>query len=120
MTDKEFRRLSRAELIEIIYQLKKNEETLKNENAALRRQVADRRLKISNAGSIAEATVALSGIFAIAQQTADMYVQNVCELSGNAELQAQQIITQAQWQAQQIIAKAEADAAVIRSGGMPQ
>lgn len=114
MTDKEFRRLNRAELIEIIYQLKKNEEVLKAENADLKRQLADRRVKIANAGSIAEATVALSNIFAVAQQTADNYLRDVHEMAATAEQHAQQICADAQWRAQNMLAQAEADCAAMR------
>ncbi len=118
MTDKEFRRLNRAELVEIIYQLKKNEETLKTENTELKRQLADRRVKIANAGSIAEATVALSNIFGLAQQTADNYLRDVHEMTAAAEQRAQQIIADAQWRAQAMIAQAEADCAAMRQAAM--
>lgn len=110
MTDKEFKRLNRVELIEIIYQLKKNEANLLTENAELKKQLADRNVKIANAGSIAEATVAISNIFGVAQQTADNYLRSIYEMSASAEQQAQQIIADAQWQAQMIISQAHAAA----------
>lgn len=114
MTDKEFRRLNRAELIEIIYQLKRNEEAMKNENAELKRQLADRRVKIANAGSIAEATVSLSNIFAVAQQAADNYLRDVHEMTAGAEQHAQKIIADAQWRAQTMISQAEAECNAMR------
>lgn len=107
MTDKEFKRLSRVELIEIIYQLKKNEANLLAENTELKKQLADRNVKIANAGSIAEATVAISNIFGVAQQTADNYLRSIYEMGATAEQHAQQIIADAQWQAQMIISQAE-------------
>ncbi len=110
MTDKEFKRLNRVELIEIIYQLKKNEANLLAENTELKKQLADRNVKIANAGSIAEATVAISNIFGVAQQTADNYLRSIYEMGASAEQQAQQIIADAQWQAQMIISQAHATA----------
>ena len=107
MTDKEFKRLNRVELIEIIYQLKKNEANLIAENTELKKQLADRAVKIANAGSIAEATVALTNIFSVAQQTADNYLRSIYEMGATAEQQAQQVIAEAQWQAQAIIANAQ-------------
>lgn len=74
MTDRELRRLSRKELIEIIYEMKKSELALKERNAALEKQLSDRSIQIQNAGSIAEAALALSGIFEAAQDAADRYL----------------------------------------------
>lgn len=73
MTDKEFRRLSRADLIEIIYELQQNEKTLQSENEELKRQREERRVAISEAGSLAEVLAKLSGLFEAAQATADGY-----------------------------------------------
>ena len=74
MKDRELRRLSRKELIEIIYELKKSELALKERNTALEKQLSDRSIQMQNAGSIAEAALALSGIFEAAQDAADRYL----------------------------------------------
>ena len=55
MTDKEFKRLNRAQLIEIIYQLQVKLDELSEENQCLTAELADKRLLISRAGNIAEA-----------------------------------------------------------------
>ena len=60
MISKELKRLSRRELVDIIYQMKKNEQQLEEELASLREEVQDKRLRLSNAGSIAEAAVSVS------------------------------------------------------------
>ena len=74
MKDRELRRLSRKELIEIIYELKKSELALKERNEALEKQLSDRSIQMQNVGSIAEAALALSGIFEAAQDAADRYL----------------------------------------------
>ena len=79
ITDKEFRKLGRADLIEIIYQYQKREQALLEENAELRRRLEDRQLRIGELGSIAEASLALNGVFEAAQAAADQYLQNVQE-----------------------------------------
>lgn len=84
MTDKDLRRLSRADLIEIIYELKKNEVRLTKENEELRQQLENRRILIENAGSIAEAAVKLNDLFAVAQRTADDYLMNIAQLGKSA------------------------------------
>lgn len=73
MTDKEFRRLSRADLIEIIYELQQSEKMLQKENEGLKRELEDRRVTISEAGSLAEVLARLNGLFEAAQTTANDY-----------------------------------------------
>ena len=46
MAEKELRRMSRPELIEIIYALKSNEESLQKKNAHLEEQLNDRTIQI--------------------------------------------------------------------------
>lgn len=79
MTDKEFRRLSREELVEIIYELQRKELALRRENAELQAQLSDRALKLKKVGSIAEASLALSGVFEAAQAAADRYLEAVTQ-----------------------------------------
>lgn len=69
--------LSRKELIEIIYQLKKNELALQRENETLRKQLEDKRIQVTEAGSVADAAMALSGVFASAQTAADQYLAEI-------------------------------------------
>ncbi len=73
MTDKEFRRLSRADLIEIIYELQQNEKKLQGENEELKRQREERQVAVSEAGTLAEVLAKLNGLFEAAQATADGY-----------------------------------------------
>ena len=77
MADRDLRRLSRQELIEIIYALKEKEEALSKENEDLRAALSDRKIAISKAGSIAEAALTLNDIFAQAQAAADVYLSSV-------------------------------------------
>lgn len=46
MAEKELRRMSRPELIEIIYALKSNEESLQKKNAHLEEQLNNRTIQI--------------------------------------------------------------------------
>ena len=52
---KELKRLSRRELVDIIYQLKKEEQEKQEKIAALEAALAEKRLRIASAGSVAEA-----------------------------------------------------------------
>lgn len=77
MTDKEFKRLRRSDLIAILYEYQKREKALNEEIAALKAELEARELKIQNAGSIAEAVIRLNELFETAQKTADEYVEQV-------------------------------------------
>ena len=71
MTDQELRRLSRADLIDIIYTLQQQKEQAEQQLAQAQAQLQDRQLRLANAGSIAEAALSLNGVFDAAQAAAE-------------------------------------------------
>lgn len=77
MAQVNLKKLRRSELVDIIYQMKKNEQRLEEENAELKRLLEEREIKIENIGSLAEASLALSGIFAAAEESVAIYVQEI-------------------------------------------
>jgi len=106
MPDRELRRMSRTELVEIIFALKQSEDQLKAENAALTAQLQDRQLHIEKAGSIAQAALELNKVFEAAQAAADDYAASV---RARADAEAAQIIARAKAEAAGL--KAQEDAA---------
>lgn len=106
MTDKEFRKLKRSDLIAIIYEYQKKQEELVKEIGELRAQLESKNLKISKAGSIAEAVVELDLLFETAQKTADDYIEQVRLANEEAEQKAAEIIKQAEKEAAEIVSKA--------------
>lgn len=88
MTDRELRKLSRVELLEMLVTLSEENEKLKTENEELRKQLADRSILIEKAGSIAEASMEISGVFKAAQDAADRYLENIKRLGSETEMQA--------------------------------
>ena len=92
MTDKEFRKLKRSDLIAIIYEYQKKQEELVKEIDELRAQLESKNLKISKAGSIGEAVVGLDLLFETAQKTADDYIEQVRLANEEAEQKAAEII----------------------------
>lgn len=77
MTDKELRKLKRTELLEMLIEQSKEVKRLKEELAQTQAQLKDRRIRIQNAGSIAEAAMQLNGVFEAAQRAADQYIENL-------------------------------------------
>ena len=81
MAEKELKRLNRRELMDIIYELAKENDALKAENEELRNTAEDMRILIDAAGSIAGADGALTEIFEKAQRAADIYSENMRAMS---------------------------------------
>ena len=107
MTDKEFRKLKRGDLIAIIYEYQKKQEELVKEISELREQLESKNLKINKAGSIAEAVVGLDLLFETAQKTADDYIEQVKLVNEEAEKKAAEIIKRAEDEAAEIVLKAK-------------
>lgn len=77
MTDKELQRLKRGELLEMLLEQSKENDRLKEEVEELRAQLADRKIEIESAGTIAEASFRLNGVFDAAQAAAQQYLDNL-------------------------------------------
>ena len=110
MTDQELRRLSRADLIDIIYTLQQQKEQAEQQLAQTQAQLQDRQLRLANAGSIAEAALSLNGVFDAAQ-AADQYLQAVRTSAAETQAQKEQILVDAERQAKEIVDTAERQAA---------
>lgn len=88
MTEKELRRLSRMDLLEMLLEQSKEVERLRAELETVKKQLEDRRIMEQEAGSIAEAALRLNKVFEAAQQAADQYLENIrtqAEISQNGE-----------------------------------
>ena len=77
MADTQLRHLSRLELIDIIYELQKQNQAAAEEIEQLRKALDEKELRLANAGSIAEAALSLNGVFEAAQAAADQYLLSV-------------------------------------------
>ena len=106
MTDKEFKRLSRAQLIDVIYQFQLQVDKLTEQNQELERKLADKRLRLSNAGSIAEAALDINDCFQNAQKAAEQYLDEIKMLREETEEERQRILAQARVEAVAIMASA--------------
>ena len=104
MISKELKKLNRRELVDIIYQLKKNEEQMREQIAALEAELQDRRIHLSVAGSIAEAATDITGIFSVAQSTADLYLREIASMKEDTENECEKMIEDARNKASTILA----------------
>ena len=95
MVNKELKRLSRRELVDIIYQMKKNEQQMQEEIAALQEALEDKRIRLSAAGSVAEAATSITEVFSAAQKTADLYLYEISCMKEEAERECAKMIEEA-------------------------
>lgn len=81
MTERELRRLSRKDLLEMIIEQKKELEALKLELEEARKALQNREIMLNEAGSIAIAALQINGIFEAAQAAGQQYLENIQKLN---------------------------------------
>ncbi|MGI6754498.1 MAG: hypothetical protein ACOX4F_00490 [Atopobiaceae bacterium] len=101
----DLKKLGRLELLDILVELSKENEHLQAENAQLSRTLQDRTIAIKNAGSLAEAALAVNGFFADAQAAANQYRECAQQTLADAQAAAR-IIQDAHQKADHIIREA--------------
>ena len=119
MTEKELHRLTRRELLEMLIAQTTENDRLKTGLEQAEAQLRDRRTAIDKAGSIAEAALALNGVFQAAEAAAQQYLENIQRISSQqdafcralkekAENEAAQIRQEAQAYSEKVHAEADA------------
>lgn len=108
MTDKELRRLSRGELLEMLIAQAAENDQLKNRLEQAEAQLRDRKIAISNAGSLAEAALSLNGVFQAAEAAAQQYLENIERISGQQDAICRDMKEQANQEAAEIRQQAQA------------
>lgn len=113
MTDKEFKRLTRAQLFDVIYQLQLQADELTQQKKELAEALEDKRLRISNAGNLAEAVLEINDLFRNAQTAAAQYINELKTMHAEAQAECQQLLAEAKAQAEEILNQARAEAEAI-------
>ena len=127
MDTKELKNLSRRELVDIIYLMKKNEQLLQDEIASLREEMAsfqaeiaslqdalqNKEIQLSSAGSIAEAAISVTNVFSSAQAAADIYLQEILRMKQAAEMECAKMIDDAKQKTAEMISRRESQLAAL-------
>jgi len=85
MTDKDLQKLKRIELLEILIEQGKTIERLEAELAEANKKLNEKSLNMSEAGSIADAAMQITGIFEAAQSAAHIYLESVQKMEQSAK-----------------------------------
>lgn len=114
MTDKELKNMKRMELLEMLITATKENESLRRENDELKEQLTNKTIISDKAGSIAEASLQLNGVFAAAEAAAEQYLENIrnqeriCRrMQTEAEEKAAKTVAEAQMKADEMETKAK-------------
>ena len=106
MTEKDLRKLNRYQLLELLIVQTERAEKLQVKLEDAEEKLKDRELKMTSLGSMAEASLQLSGVFQAAQVAADQYIdaakKKAEEIEEAAHKKAAEILMQAQAQARRI------------------
>ena len=87
MTDKELRRLSRRELLQMLLEQTGDVERLQAELDKTRAELNDRAIMLESCGNIAEASLKINHVFEAVQQAAEQYLANVRRINTGQQTQ---------------------------------
>lgn len=77
MTDKELRRLSRGELLEMLLAETKENQRLRAQLEQAQAELESRQILLEQSGSMAEAALRLNGVFEAADRAARQYLDSI-------------------------------------------
>lgn len=107
MTDNELKKLSRNDLLQMLLEQSKEVQSLRERLAAAEAALQDRTIAIDKAGSIAEASLQLNGVFQAAQAACQQYMDNISNLSQRQEEVCARMEAESRQRAEQMIADAQ-------------
>ena len=80
MANQDLKKLNRRQLLELLILQTERSDKLEARVEELERELQEKKLQMTEAGSIAEASLRLSGTFEAAQAAADQYLESVQQL----------------------------------------
>lgn len=107
MTDKELKKLSRADLLELLLIQTKETELLRQKLEAAEKALEQRQIRMTELGSLAEAMVEVNGVMAAAQAAAEQYLENIKAMEQETKSRCAEMIQVAWDEAQEILKNAQ-------------
>ena len=107
MTEKQLKHLNRAELLELLIIQTREVEKLREQIQVLEARLEERELKLSQAGSLAEAVLAVNRVVDAAQAAADQYLENIRTMEAESRIASEWIVQAALADAHRIRQAAE-------------
>lgn len=85
LTDRELKKLSRTDLLELLLAQVQENANLQKQLEEVKEQLQKREIAIDRAGTLAEASLLLNGVFDAAEAAGAQYLENIRRLSGEQE-----------------------------------
>ena len=85
MTEKDIKKLSRADLLQMLIDQSEELASVKERLAAAEKKLQDRTLVMDRAGSLAEAALQLNGVFEAAEASCQQYMENLRAVTARQE-----------------------------------
>lgn len=102
MTQKELKRLSRSELLELLLIQTKETERLMKKLEEAESLLYQREVKIQNAGDLAHAVLEINGVMEAAQAAAQQYLENIAAMERDTRAKCEQLLAEAHREAERI------------------
>ena len=103
MTEKDLRKLRRADLLEMLVEQARRFEALQKELEAAKKELETRKISISETGSMAEAALKVSGVFDDAQDAAKVYLENIRQRAAEQEKLSAELEEESRRKAEQLL-----------------
>ncbi len=115
MTEKELKRLSRSELLQMLITQAEENKALKDRLEETETQLKDRQITIEKSGSLAEVALSLNGVFQATDAAAKQYLENVKRMSNQQEAACRALQADAEKKAEEIMQNAQAYSQKLRA-----
>lgn len=102
MKEKELKRLSREELLELLLVQTRETERLEKRLSEAEAELSERRINIEKSGSLAEASMRINGVFKAAENAAKQYLENIVLLENETREKCRKILEDAEYEAERI------------------
>lgn len=109
MKEKDLKRLSREELLELLLIQTKESERLEKELEKAKTELENRRIDIEQAGTLADASVRINGVFKATEAAAKQYLENIVRMEKETREKCRKILEDAEYEAERIKKKKPKD-----------
>ena len=103
LTEKDLRKLRRADLLEMLVEQARRFEALQKELEETKKELNARKISISETGSMAEAALKVSGVFDDAQDAAKVYLENIRQRAEEQERVSAELEAESKRKAEQLL-----------------
>lgn len=102
MTEKELRKLSRVDLLELLLTQTRETERMKQKVHELEEKLEQRQFRLAEVGSLAEAMLEVNNVVAAAQAAADQYLENIAAMEAETRQRCEEMLQAAAEEARKI------------------